>query len=91
MTMTDAQRKRHTSLGMLMELYVPASNDYDMTSNDAAAIADNIRVLAQLGRSARWQGAINRWARMVLNSGINPASLRSSFLQGAIYAGHAID
>lgn len=87
--MTNAERNRLVGIGMLMELYVPATHDYDLQSTDSAEIANNIRKLAQLGRTARWQAAIDRWARMVQEQG-NERGIRWAILQGAVYAGHVV-
>jgi hypothetical protein len=64
-------------------------NYYENRYATGTEVADNIRKLAQLGRTARWQAAIDRWARMVQECGDNIDSIRHSFIQGMIYAGHA--
>lgn len=96
--MNNAQTGRSTAIGMLIALYLPDSQDYELTfrhpggiDGNANGIADNIRKLTQLGRTARWQSAIDRWARMVLESAGNLQSLRWAFLQGAVYASHAVE
>jgi hypothetical protein len=99
----DAKTKRQEAIGMLSELYLPTSylveaqgerpiyllNSYAARYATGAEVAENIEKLAQLGRTARWQSAIDRWARMVRESSGNVDSLRWAFLQGMVYAGHA--
>lgn len=97
--MTRAQKARTEALGMLVELYVPESMDYELRERPAAEIAGNIRKLAALGRTARWADAVEGWAVMVERGPhaaavVTPEAdprwyLRWAFLQGAIYAGHA--
>lgn len=104
--MTNAVRNRQTAIGMLSELYLPTPACCDASEQDrplylvnyyaaryatGAEIAENIEKLAQLGRTARWQSAIAHWARMVRECGDNIDSIRYAFLQGMIYAGHAVD
>lgn len=87
--MTQAQRYRQEAIGMLSELYLPASRDYEFPPDvSREEIAGNIAKLAQLGRTERWRAAIRRWAAMVR---ANDGNLRHAFLQGMIYAGHACD
>ena len=91
---------------MISELYLPTPecvdacegerplyllNSYEGRYATGNEVAENIEKLAQLGRTARWQAAIDRWARMVREHGGNLDSLRWAFLQGMIYAGHASD
>lgn len=56
-----------------------------------AEVAENIRKLGHLGRTARWQAAVDRWARMVQECGDNLESIRFAFIQGMVYASHASD
>ena len=89
--MTKAALNRQEAIGMISFLYLPEQNDYDLRlpDNGAAGIAENIEKLAPLGRTARWQAAIDRWANMVREHSGNDRSLRWAFLQGMIFAGHA--
>jgi hypothetical protein len=96
--MTPATLRRQTAIGMISELYLPTDpemgcpaylcNYYYGRYAHAAEVADNISKLAQLGRTARWQAAIKRWAAMVREAD-HMTGLRHAFLQGMIYAGHA--
>jgi hypothetical protein len=105
MSMT-AYEKRREALGMISELYLPTPELCEASGQDrplylvnayagryatGAEVAGNIEKLAQLGRTARWHAAIDRWANMVREHSGNVDSLRWAFLQGMIYAGHAID
>jgi hypothetical protein len=87
---------RQYAIGMLSELYLPVGNGHEFLweacDNRLATgteVSANIEKLASLGRTARWQAAISRWACMVRECSGNPKSLRWAFLQGMIYAAHA--
>lgn len=88
-----ASGRRQIAIGMLSMLYIPIYADgtapYDIDIADKNEVAGNIRKLAQLGRTERWQAAIERWARMTEQS-TGPKDLRWAFLQGMIFAGHAL-
>ena len=85
--MTNAERNRSIAVGMLIELYIPTANDFELRDASRDEIAGNIDKLAQLGRTDRWQAAIKRWAAMVREPGNN---IRWALIQGCVYAGHAI-
>jgi hypothetical protein len=94
--MTPAMRNRQEAIGMLSELYLPESQQWELTNRHgggldslAVGMSRNIEKLSQLGRTARWKAAINRWATMVAESGNSDRALRHAFIQGMIYAGHA--
>jgi hypothetical protein len=96
--MNAAETTRQTALGMLVELYFSQGHDspylWESCDNRLATsdeVAANIVKLRQLGRTARWQGAISRWADMVdrPENDNDPRSLRWAFLQGLVYASHA--
>lgn len=92
MGQSNAQRTRHLAVGMIVELYLPATDErhvylWDYCNDQLAQgsdVADNIDKLAQLGRSARWQGSVDGWHRLVRQNSGNPKSLRWAFLQGLI-------
>ena len=93
--MTNAELNRQVGMGMLMELYIPASHDYELTFRHGNSLiinkvemAASIRKLAQLGRTARWQTAIESWALMVLAQQ-DLHGIRWAIIQGCIGAGHA--
>lgn len=91
MANNGAKNRRYEAIGMLVELYLPSDNGdapYEMNCNDTAAIAANIRKLAQLGRTDRWLGRIEQWARMV-ESSADARDLRWAFLQGLVYVNYA--
>jgi hypothetical protein len=94
--MNAAETARQTAIGMLTELYFSQGHDspylWESCDNRLATgheVSENISKLAQLGRTARWQGAIDRWAGMVRENSGNPKSLRWAYMQGLIYASHA--
>jgi hypothetical protein len=90
--MTNAERNRQEAIGMLIELYVPESRNYELQSINTAEIAGNIEKLAALGKTDRWQAAIKRWASMVRESSatdVNRPSIRWALIQGCVYANHA--
>ena len=88
--MTPATRNRQIALGMLVELYYPASGGYEFTGASADEIAGNIDKLASLGRTARWLKAIAGWSAQVREHGAEgDQAMRWAFLQFAVYAGHA--
>lgn len=70
---------------MLHELYIPESDGFERRYTTRDEIAGNIRKLAQLGRTDRWQVAIENWARAVESE----ANLDWAFLQYGIWAGYA--
>ena len=55
--------------------------------DDRAATATAIRTLAPLGRTDRWKGSIENWARFV-ETAETPESYRWSFDQYAIWTGY---
>lgn len=93
LTYKNAVQRRQNAIGMLSYLYLPTDPDgsvpYDMRVTDTTEIAGNIRKLAQLGRTERWTGRIEQWARMVEENPEPMKSLRWAFLQGMVYASHA--
>lgn len=102
-TKRTASYWRGIAIGMISELYLPTPADpndpdaypmflynySDHTMAIPSEVADNIVKLKQLGKTERWHGAIAQWAGMVRESK-TAESLRSSFLQGMIYAGWAV-
>lgn len=94
--MNNAERNRGIGIGMLIALYLPEAQEYDLTYRhgpqfepNREGMAENIRKLSQLGRTTRWQRAITNWAAMVAAAEDN-RGLRWALLQGAVYAGHVI-
>jgi hypothetical protein len=84
---TTAVQARQEAMGMLTELYWPATGDYQFAGGPVSAVADNIAKLAALGRTDRWRKAITRWADEVRQA--TPETLHWAYFQFAVYAGHA--
>ena len=90
-----AADRRNVGIQALVNIYLPASNDYQLTfphsggwGSNIVGIEDNIRKLAALGRTQRWQDAVTRWQGMVGEQTL-PDGLRWAILQGSVYASHA--
>lgn len=92
LTPKNAKQRRSNAIGMLSCLYLPQVHGETASRLELVPtpeISGNIRKLAQLGRTERWQGRIEQWARMVEQSS-NDRDRRWAFLQGMIYATHAL-
>lgn len=85
----NAADKRSAAIDAFTEKYRPKDNGYRLLPNVTAqdAITD-IRAMADLGRTQRWQNAIKGWEQMIIDF---PDDLEWAILQGGIYAGHAAD
>ena len=72
--------------------YVPElrENVWEFTADQRDAVAVLIRDIAPLGRTDRWQGAVERWARAVENAE-SDQQFQHSFFQFGIYASHAAE
>lgn len=83
----SAQDKRFAMIKRIMEYYV---NDEGVrlvsdTPENRAELVAAIRLLAQAGRTDRWQSAVSKWAAMVENT---DNELDWAMLQGQIFAGY---
>lgn len=88
---SNAKVGRYEAIGMIVELYMPTSRNYDLTTTDVDEMADNILKLSQLGRTDRWKAVIRQWAGMVREcKGDDVKHLRWAFLQGLVYVNYQV-
>lgn len=82
LTATD---KRQAAMIALMRTWMtPEGKLYKRTT--PARVLAGIEELRVMGRTVRWQEALDRWADMVQNG---PGDLHWAILQGNIYASYA--
>ena len=81
-----AADKRPTAIEELFERFLPASNSYNLTTDDRELLAREVRTLASLGKTERWAKAIENWAKAIEDTSND---LHWAVVQYAVFAGHA--
>ena len=87
--MTNAQMIRANSVATTVDKFLPLDDNFTLTTTDTTEIATEIRTLARLGRTPRWQRAIEAWAKLVEEE-TQPKGIEWAILQGSVYAGRAV-
>lgn len=86
---TKAEQRRFDAINLIVTEAVDGRGKL-RRGVDQDALKCRVLALKEIGRTARWQHTVVRWAAMV-NSANTVHDLEYAVLQGSIFAGHAVE